>query len=414
MPKKRLTEQGVAKLKPPASGTVDYYDAGMPGLVLRLNYGGTKSWRALYYVPTVVKSGKRKGQRISMPTTHELGRFPVLSVKVARDKARAFLADPHKALAQADAGSFRDIAENFIKRHVEASKLRTRDEIVRVLEKYVYPHWQHRPFRDIKRNDVALLLDTIQDKHGARQADVALAVVRKIMNWHSTRDADYSSPIVPGMHRHNGGDHKRSRILSDDEIRALWAACNGGTYAPMLKVLLLTGQRKDKVATTKWDDVVDGEWRIASEAREKSNAGSLRLPQAVLDIIAAQPRIAGNPHVFAGRGSGPFNSFSQRKEELNEKLPDMPPWVLHDLRRTARSLMSRAGVRPDIAERVLGHVIAGVEGVYDRHSYDAEKAHALTELAALVETIVNPSGNVVALTKATPKRTRKAVQSRPQ
>ncbi|MFZ2080399.1 MAG: Arm DNA-binding domain-containing protein, partial [Xanthobacteraceae bacterium] len=108
MPKKRLTEQGVAKLKPPASGTVDYYDAGMPGLVLRLNYGGTKSWRALYYVPTVVKSGKRKGQRISMPTTHELGRFPVLSVKVARDKARAFLADPHKALAQADAGSFRD------------------------------------------------------------------------------------------------------------------------------------------------------------------------------------------------------------------------------------------------------------------------------------------------------------------
>ena len=75
--------------------------------------------------------------------------------------------------------------------------------------------------------------------------------------------------------------------------------------------------------------------------------------------------------------------------------------------------MARAGVRPDIAERVLGHAIAGVEGVYDRHSYDAEKAHALTELAALVATIVNPpSGNVVALT--TPKRTRKAVQSRPQ
>ena len=415
MPKKRLTEQGVAKLKPPVTGTVDYYDAGMPGLVLRLNYGGTKSWRALYYVPTVAKSGKRKGQRISMPTTHELGRFPVLSVKVARDKARAFLADPQKALAQVDAGSFRDIAENFLRRHVEANKLRTRDEIVRVLEKYVYPHWQHRPFRDIKRNDVANLLDTIQDKHGARQADIALAYIRKLMNWHSTRDADYSSPIVPGMKRHNGGDHKRSRILSDEEIRALWTAYNGGTYGAMLKVLLLTGQRKDKVATMRWSDIVDGEWRIANEAREKANAGTLRLPPAVLDIIESQPRIANNPHVFAGRGTGSFNSFSQRKDELDKKLPDMPQWVLHDLRRTARSLLSRAGVRPDIAERVLGHAIAGVEGVYDRHSYDAEKAHALTELAALVETIVNPpSGSVVALTKATPKRTRKAVQSRPQ
>ncbi len=390
MPKKRLTEQGVAKLKPPAKGQVDYYDAGMPGLVLRLNYGGTKSWRALYYVPTVAKSGKRKGQRIAMPTTHELGRFPVLSVKQARDKARAFLADPHKALAQAETGSFKEIAENFIKRHVEANKLRTRDEIVRVLEKYVFPAWQHRPFRDIKRNDVALLLDSIQDKHGARQADMALAVVRKLMNWHSTRDADYSSPIVPGMHRHNGGDHKRQRILSDDEIRALWTACNGGgTYGAMLKVLLLTGQRKDKVATMRWDDVVDGEWRIASEAREKANAGTLRLPPAVLEVINAQPRIAVNPYVFAGRGHhGPFNSFSQRKEELDEKLPNVPPWVIHDLRRTAKTLMARAGVRPDISERVLGHTIRGVEGVYDVHDYADEKADALNRLATLVETIV--------------------------
>jgi hypothetical protein len=74
----------------------------------------------------------------------------------------------------------------------------------------------------------------------------------------------------------------------------------------------------------------------------------------------------------------------------------MADWVLHDLRRTARSLMSRAGVLPHVSERVLGHAIPGVEGVYDRHSYDTEKAHALLQLAALVETIINPpSGNVV-------------------
>ena len=82
------------------------------------------------------------------------------------------------------------------------------------------------------------------------------------------------------------------------------------------------------------------------------------------------------------------------------KLPDMEPWVFHDLRRTARSLLSRAGVLPHIAERVLGHAIRGVEGVYDRHSYDLEKADALNKLAFLVQTIINPPGdNVLHLAK---------------
>lgn len=74
----------------------------------------------------------------------------------------------------------------------------------------------------------------------------------------------------------------------------------------------------------------------------------------------------------------------------------MPAWVLHDLRRTAKSLMARAGVRPDISERVLGHVIGGVEGVYDRHTYRDEKADALKRLAALIDSIVNPpAANVI-------------------
>ena len=73
----------------------------------------------------------------------------------------------------------------------------------------------------------------------------------------------------------------------------------------------------------------------------------------------------------------------------------MKPWVLHDLRRTARSLMSRAGIRPDISERVLGHVIKGVEGIYDRHAYTEEKAHALRALASLIENITNPPANKV-------------------
>jgi integrase len=159
-----------------------------------------------------------------------------------------------------------------------------------------------------------------------------------------------------------------------------------------------TAQRDGKVATMRWDDLVDGEWTIRSAHREKGTAGKLKLPPMALNVIAKQPRIVGNPYVFAGRGKAAFNSFSQRKAELAAKLPDMEPWVLHDLRRTARSLLSRAGVRPDIAERVLGHAQPIIQRTYDRHSYDEEKADALNRLAALIERIVNPpEDNIVPL-----------------
>ena len=184
-----------------------------------------------------------------------------------------------------------------------------------------------------------------------------LAYVRKLMNWFASRDNFYVSPIVRGMNRSK--KEKRSRILNDDEIRNLWRAADG-TFGALLKVALLTAQREGKVSTMKWSDISDdGVWTIPSEKREKSNAGSLQLPQVVLDIINGQPKFAGNVHVFAAvKGDGPFNAFSQRKRELDEKI-SMPHWTIHDLRRTARSLLSRAGVRPDISERVLGHAIPG-------------------------------------------------------
>jgi integrase len=396
--RKRLTEEGVAKLKKPATGHIDYFDTGQPGLILRLNYGRAKTWLVRHYLRRV-----RNGKAVSVPTTTKLGRYPTLKVKEARERARLF--DP-KAKAEAQADSFREIAENFVKRYVETEKkLRTKDEIVDLLDRLIYPHWELRPFREIKRAEVAALLDHIVDHHGARQADKALAIIRKMGNWFATRDSDYISPVVKGMGRYNAAARKRDRILNDDEIRSLWGACaDAGTFGALLKTLLLTGARREKVLTMRWEDVSDGVWTIPTAPREKPNAGTLKLPQAVLDIINAQPRIAGNPYVFFGRGSGPFNSFSQRKVELAEKLK-IAPWVVHDLRRTAKTLMAKAGVRPDISERVLGHTIQGVEGVYDRHTYDAEKADALNVLAALVERIVNPpEGNVVPLTKAAKRK----------
>jgi integrase len=332
-----------------------------------------------------------------------LGSADVVEVNAARDKAREAIRRIKAGLPAIEPpptkpDSFAAVAENWLKRHVEAKGLRTRYEIERVLAKYVYPHWREREFESLRRSDVARLLDHVEDNHGRRQADVVLSVVRAIGNWHASRNDNYTTPFVRGMSRTDPGAGRRSRVLNDDELRKVWhAAEEAGAFGALVCTLLLTGQRLGKVVSMRWDDVdADGVWTIRTEsAREKGNAGSLKLPKLALDVINAQPRFAGNPYVFAGRGAGHTNDIAADKAALDE-VCSVSNWVLHDLRRCARSLMSRADVQPHVAERVLGHVVAGVEGIYDRHRYDDEKAAALAKLAALVERIVNPpTGDVV-------------------
>jgi integrase len=133
---------------------------------------------------------------------------------------------------------------------------------------------------------------------------------------------------------------------------------------------------------------------MPQEERAKGTGGALKLPEMALDIIRAQPRLVGK--VFVQRKM----NLERAKAKL-DAASGISGFTLHDLRRTARSLLSRAAVRPDVAERVLGHTIGGVAGVYDRHGYDNEKADALAKLAALIESIINPpAGNVVALREA--------------
>jgi integrase len=151
----------------------------------------------------------------------------------------------------------------------------------------------------------------------------------------------------------------------------------------------------------RWDDIdTKGVWTIHTEEREKGNPGTLQLPKQALEIIEAQPRFVGNPYVFAGKDGHALRRNSDSKIKIDEKC-GVKDWRLHDLRRTARSLMARAGVSSEHAERVLGHAIDGVEGTYNRHAYHAEKADALRKLATLVERIVDPpTENVLELRAA--------------
>ena len=173
----------------------------------------------------------------------------------------------------------------------------------------------------------------------------------------------------------------------------MWkAAETNGVFGTFVRLALLTAQRREKLAKMRWADIsLDGVWRIPVAPREKAAGGTLVLPPAALAIIQTLPRLASNPYVFAGRGEGAFSGFGTAKAVFETRLPtDMPRWTIHDLRRTSRSLMSRAGVQSDIAELVLGHVLGGIRATYDLHRYEQEKGDALKRLAALVETIVNP------------------------
>ena len=390
--RKTLTTTMVRKLKPRAK-RFTLPDPELRGHYIRVTPTGSKTYVAVSRDPT----GKQIWATI--------GSADVLTVDEAREKAR-------EAIPRIKAGlsafppppvapdSFKAVAENYLTRHVRANGLRSESEITRILENQVYPLWKERPFEDIRRGDVTRVLDMVQDASGASAADHCLAVVRGVMNWHESRSDDYTSPIARNMRRTDAKARKRARILDDAELRTVWTAAEGnGTFGALLRLALLTAQRREKIASMRWEDVsVDGVWQIATEEREKGTGGALVLPETALEIIRAQKRIGLNPYVLAGRGDGHFKGFSPCKRAFNKKVGDLPRWTLHDLRRTSRSLMSRAGVRPDIAERVMGHAKGAIEGVYDRHEYLDEKAAALRQLAGQIEMILHPpADNVTAI-----------------
>ncbi len=379
--RKTLTDLQVAKLKP-GPKRITLPDPLLRGHYVRVTPKGAKSYVAVARDP----DGKQ------VWTT--LGRADMLSIAEAREQARERIkrikaGKPAVEPPPAKPDSFAVVAENWVQRHVKAKHLRTEREITRILAKHIYPVFGDREFESIKRSDVTKLLDLVEDGSGPRQADTVLTVLRSIMRFHAKRTDDYMPPLIPGMGRDDAHARKRARILDDEEIRTLWTAADtSGPFGAFLKLALLTAQRREKIGSMKWEDVaIDGTWDIPAEAREKGTAGSLTLPEVAVNIIREQKRISGNPYIFPGRAAGHFNAYGYRKREFDEKA-QIAPWVIHDLRRTARSLMARTGVRPDVAERVMGHVLPGVEGIYDRHDYREEKAAALAKLAGLIERIL--------------------------
>ena len=297
--------------------------------------------------------------------------------------------------SQADKYTVDGVLDAFIKRHVD--KLKSGDQVVRALKVYVRPRIGPKSIYDLKRRDIVEMLDAIEDQNGPVMADRVLAHVRKAFNWQAARDDEFKTPIVKGMARTKPKERERDRVLDDGELRAVWAALDSDkvpeAFRLIVRTLLLTAQRRNEVGKMHAEEIDGDLWTIPKERYKTGQANHVYLTPEALRWI-------GNREGFifsSNGGKKPFNGYSKAMAQLNAVInqqrkadgkPPLPRWTLHDLRRTGRSLMSRAGVPSEIAERVLGHVIGGVEGVYDRHSYAEEKKAALTKLAEIVESIL--------------------------
>jgi integrase len=332
-------------------------------------------------------------------------------VAAGKDPGADKQADRDRAAKAKQAGknTVNAVLDLFIVRHVEKN-LRSAKTVKRCLEVYVRPRIGSKSIYELKRRDIVEMLDAIEDADKAVTADRVLAYVRKAFNWYATRDDDFLPPIVRGMARTKPADHARVRALADDEIRSLWKALDSPEspepFRNIVRVLLLTAQRRDEIGLMRSEEI-DGDTLVIPAERYKTG-----IPNAVPLTKEARQWIGDRKAGFMFSTTGgkkAFSGYSKAKLQLDAviaeqrkaaKLKPMPEWRLHDLRRTARSLMSRAGVSSDVAEMVLGHKLSGVRGVYDRHSYAAEKRSALEMLARLIGIILNPpKGNVVPIAR---------------
>jgi integrase len=393
---------------------VVYWDEAMPGFGLMVTSAGHKSFVVQYRA-----NGKSRRATIKFGPGLEAARREarVIQGKVAQG------GDPvteKQSARRAVKTTLRAVVDSYFAS--EGHKLRTVAARRSVFNGLILPALGDRPIGEIRRGEIVAMLDEIERGNLARgkrrggpvMATSALGFLRNVMAWHAVRDETFHSPIVRGMER--GEAVRRDRILSDDEIRALWAATADleHPFARMVRFTLLTAVRRDEARGMRWQEVDGDTWVIPAGRYKTGVEMELPLSGAARAVLTAARKVGKEGWVFTTDGEARIGSLSRRKEKLDEVMfaelrgaagergsspeaVELRRWTLHDLRRTARSLMSRAGVPADHAERCLGHVIGGVRGIYDRHEFSREKREAFEALAAQIERILNPTDNVVPL-----------------
>jgi integrase len=421
MARKKLTDKGIENLAAPRSGRVELWDAGFGegAFGLRVTEKGTKTFQLMYRF-----EGKLRRKTI--------GQYPTIGLGKAHDAARDIIrkakagVDPELAEAalavertRARANTFGAVANDFIERYAKQQN-RSWEEVKEYFDRDLVD-WHKRPIASITRRDVNEAIrhkaakverkpadketktKAVRESGGPYAANRLLANTRKLFSWAVEQEYLTASPVVSVSAP--GAEQERERVLTDDEVKALWKAWEAmeAPFGPMLQLLLVTAQRRDEVAGLRWADldIENKLWTIPGEFTKPGRSHEVPLSPIALAILEPLLRTT-SPYVFPARGNpdNPASGFSRAKAR-SDKLSKVTGWRIHDLRRTAGTGMASAGIAVSTISRVLNHAEGGVTKIYNRYSYGQEKRHALETWARKLEGIIRkPAENVVELRAA--------------
>jgi integrase len=386
--KQPLTDLLLRKLKG-AEERIEVWDAKLPGFGVRVSPTGTKSFVLLY---------RFRG----LPRRLTLGRYPVLGLGEARDLAKEALnqvargIDPNQGKEESPATHlFEEVTDEFVRVHCgRRNREGTRKETARILQFDFVSRWKRRDVRDIGRKDVLDVLDAIVERGAPIAANNALAAIRKFFNWCFERGVIDNNPCN-GIKK-PAKSETRDRVLSDEELGAIWKASDtiGYPFGALVQLLLLTAQRRTEVATMRWRDIdlSSGVWTIPAELTKNGKPHLVPFSAFALARLASLPRLHES-FLFPARGNDTttFSGFSKLKAKADQ-LSQVNGWTLHDLRRSAATHMGRLGVAPHVVERILNHEsgsFRGVAGVYNRFQYLPEMREGLERWARHLERLMN-------------------------
>jgi integrase len=381
------------------------FDEEIPGFGLRLRQGGFRGLIFQYKTGSVHR-------RIAM------GSVEAIDVVKAREDAKDYYA--RVRLGQDPAADMRDAkvkrsdtfgvaAKTFLTR--QRSRLRPRSyvDVERHIDVLAKPLHDMELAKIERRHIAARLVDTEQNS-GAITANRLRASLSKLFAWAIGEGLAESNPVT-GTNRNE--EVSRDRVLAPLELRAIWRALPENDYGAVVKLLMLTGQRAGEISDLRWHEVGEAEIKLTSERTKNHRPHTLPLSVPAAEILAAVPRRArsdGAPRELVfGAGEGGFSGWSKAKEQLDERIAEMTgepiaPWRVHDLRRSFATHAADIGVQPHIIEATLNHISgskAGVAGIYNRNTYEAEKRAALVRWAdQLTAWVEGRESNVTPLLRA--------------
>jgi integrase len=384
-----LAKQADVFKLPIPSGEAVYFDQGKPqeravGLALRVREGGSRKFVFHY-------RWAGRPQRIT------IGDASAWSLEKARARARELRVMIDSGVNPADARTAAKIEAaklptllstlvvSYVE-HVQATlKPRTHIETKRYLEHYFKP-LHNLPIGAIERRDVAACLQNIAKNKGDVTADRARSCLSAMFAWAIGEGLAEENPVAGTNRRSDDGP--RTRVLSDAELAKLWNGLPDTQYGAIVRLLILTGCRRDEVGALGWKEIDFKERTITLPAERTKNGTEHVVPLSdlALEILESQRRILGRAFVFGSNANG-FTDWSKSKGKLDTVLKFEKPWTLHDIRRTARTGLGRLGVLPHVSEAVLNHLPAKLVRTYDRNRYEAEKRDALERWATHIRII---------------------------